>query len=596
MDFTFDSDDNKNAVIKVIGVGGAGGNAVNRMIDDGVQGVSFIAANTDVQALNSNKAENKIQLGPKLTRGLGAGSHPEVGQKAAEESEQTIEDALKGADMIFITAGMGGGTGTGAAPVVAKIARETGALTVGVVTRPFSFEGPKRSKNAAEGITQLKQYVDTLVIIANNRLLEMVDKKTPMMDAFKEADNVLKQGVQGISDLITSTDYVNLDFADVKTVMENQGAALMGIGRASGENRTVEATKLAISSPLLEVSIDGAKQVLLNITGGPDLTLFEAQDASEIVSKAAGDDVNIIFGTSINPNLGDEVVVTVIATGIDSKAEEAASKQLPGRSHQIKAQPKQETQATQLEAKTVDQPQTIEPQAEAKEPAKPKQTMVDPTSVWGLNDSQDGQRRNTQPAEPENDHESFDAFSDDEQDSISQIETSAQDDSDDNDDIPFFKHRGENQFWRVDTMAFDKLGRFFGISNDDDLENDEEYVAQNNDENEEVPLNTVNRDNVVSIKSGLNASKSKIVLYEPRVYSDAKDVAQNLLNNRAVVINFSRMEDNSARRIVDFITGTVYALNGEIQRIGDRIFLATPPKFVTDGKISDLVDKKDNLS
>lgn len=452
MDFTFDSDDNKNAVIKVIGVGGAGGNAVNRMIDDGVQGVSFIAANTDVQALNSNKAENKIQLGPKLTRGLGAGSHPEVGQKAAEESEQTIEDALKGADMIFITAGMGGGTGTGAAPVVAKIARETGALTVGVVTRPFSFEGPKRSKNAAEGITQLKQYVDTLVIIANNRLLEMVDKKTPMMDAFKEADNVLKQGVQGISDLITSTDYVNLDFADVKTVMENQGAALMGIGRASGENRTVEATKLAISSPLLEVSIDGAKQVLLNITGGPDLTLFEAQDASEIVSKAAGDDVNIIFGTSINPNLGDEVVVTVIATGIDSKAEEAASKQLPGRSHQIKAQPKKEAEpvannTVQPEKQTVDRPQTVQPSNNADadhEAKKPKQTMVDPTSVWGLNDNQDNQRRNTKPAEPKGDHESFDTFSNDEQDSISQIETSAQDDSDDSDDIPFFKHRGEN--------------------------------------------------------------------------------------------------------------------------------------------------------
>ena len=452
MDFTFDSDDNKNAVIKVIGVGGAGGNAVNRMIDDGVQGVSFIAANTDVQALNSNKAENKIQLGPKLTRGLGAGSHPEVGQKAAEESEQTVEDALKGADMIFITAGMGGGTGTGAAPVVAKIARETGALTVGVVTRPFSFEGPKRSKNAAEGITQLKQYVDTLVIIANNRLLEMVDKKTPMMDAFKEADNVLKQGVQGISDLITSTDYVNLDFADVKTVMENQGAALMGIGRASGENRTVEATKLAISSPLLEVSIDGAKQVLLNITGGPDLTLFEAQDASEIVSKAAGDDVNIIFGTSINPNLGDEVVVTVIATGIDSKAEEAASKQLPGRSHQIKAQPKKEAEpvannTVQPEKQTVDRPQTVQPSNNADadhEAEKPKQTMVDPTSVWGLNDNQDNQRRNTKPAEPKGDHESFDTFSNDDQDSISQIETSAQDDSDDSDDIPFFKHRGEN--------------------------------------------------------------------------------------------------------------------------------------------------------
>lgn len=452
MDFTFDSDDNKNAVIKVIGVGGAGGNAVNRMIDDGVQGVSFIAANTDVQALNSNKAENKIQLGPKLTRGLGAGSHPEVGQKAAEESEQTIKDALKGADMIFITAGMGGGTGTGAAPVVAKIARETGALTVGVVTRPFSFEGPKRSKNAAEGITQLKQYVDTLVIIANNRLLEMVDKKTPMMDAFKEADNVLKQGVQGISDLITSTDYVNLDFADVKTVMENQGAALMGIGRASGENRTVEATKLAISSPLLEVSIDGAKQVLLNITGGPDLTLFEAQDASEIVSKAAGDDVNIIFGTSINPNLGDEVVVTVIATGIDSEAEEAASKQLPGRSHQIKAQPKKaaeseanKTVQPETETQPVDRPQTVHPASETEEKHEtPKQTMVDPTSVWGLNDNQDNQRRNAKLAEPKKDQESFDAFGNDGQDSISQIETSAQDDDDDNSDIPFFKHRGEN--------------------------------------------------------------------------------------------------------------------------------------------------------
>ena len=452
MDFTFDSDDNKNAVIKVIGVGGAGGNAVNRMIDDGVQGVSFIAANTDVQALNSNKAENKIQLGPKLTRGLGAGSHPEVGQKAAEESEQTIEDALKGADMIFITAGMSGGTGTGAAPVVAKIARETGALTVGVVTRPFSFEGPKRSKNAAEGITQLKQYVDTLVIIANNRLLEMVDKKTPMMDAFKEADNVLKQGVQGISDLITSTDYVNLDFADVKTVMENQGAALMGIGRASGENRTVEATKLAISSPLLEVSIDGAKQVLLNITGGPDLTLFEAQDASEIVSKAAGDDVNIIFGTSINPNLGDEVVVTVIATGIDSEAEEAASKQLPGRSHQIKAQPKKaaeseanKTVQPETETQPVDRPQTVHPASETEEKHEtPKQTMVDPTSVWGLNDNQDNQRRNAKLAEPKKDQESFDAFGNDGQDSISQIETSAQDDDDDNSDIPFFKHRGEN--------------------------------------------------------------------------------------------------------------------------------------------------------
>ena len=444
MDFTFDSDDNKNAVIKVIGVGGAGGNAVNRMIDDGVQGVSFVAANTDVQALNSNKAENKIQLGPKLTRGLGAGSHPEVGQKAAEESEQTIEDALKGADMIFITAGMGGGTGTGAAPIVAKIARETGALTVGVVTRPFTFEGPKRSKNAAEGISQLKQYVDTLVIIANNRLLEMVDKKTPMMDAFKEADNVLKQGVQGISDLITSTDYVNLDFADVKTVMANQGAALMGIGRASGENRTVEATKLAISSPLLEVSIDGAKQVLLNITGGPDLTLFEAQDASEIVSKAAGDDVNIIFGTSINPNLGDEVVVTVIATGINSQAEEEASKQLPGHSHQIKSQPSQ-TNSSGQNTNSVERPVESRPStddgAQTVQTAPKHKPMVDPTSVWGLDNDDEGNRRSTPSAT--NQEERSSSFDDDDQSSISQIETNAFDD-DDTDDIPFFRHRGEN--------------------------------------------------------------------------------------------------------------------------------------------------------
>ncbi|MFV4927369.1 cell division protein FtsZ [Lactobacillus delbrueckii subsp. allosunkii] len=444
LDFTFDSDDNNNAVIKVIGVGGAGGNAVNRMIEDGVQGVSFIAANTDVQALNSNNAEVKIQLGPKLTRGLGAGSHPETGQKAAEESEETIEDALKGADMIFITAGMGGGTGTGAAPVIAKIARETGALTVGVVTRPFSFEGPKRSKNAAEGIAKLKEYVDTLVIVANNRLLEIVDKKTPMMEAFKEADNVLKQGVQGISDLITSTDYVNLDFADVKTVMENQGAALMGIGRASGENRTVEATKMAISSPLLEVSIDGAKQVLLNITGGPDLTLFEAQDASEIVSTAAGEDVNIIFGTAINPNLGDEVVVTVIATGIDDEAEAAASKQLPGRGHQVSA-PREKPAAPKILTPEEAAPVQAAPvQAEAAKPTSPvkeeKPAMMDPISVWGLNDDDYPRRQN--PEEQKRQAEEKEAASDaDPSSAISQIDINTDYDDDDDDDIPFFKHR-----------------------------------------------------------------------------------------------------------------------------------------------------------
>lgn len=315
----YEVDENNKANIKVIGVGGAGGNAVNRMIAEDVKGVEFIAANTDVQALKNSNAETKIQLGPKLTKGLGAGANPDVGEKAAEESEEQISEALQGANMIFVTAGMGGGTGTGAAPVIAKVAKEMGALTVGVVTRPFSFEGPKRARFAAEGVQKMKEHVDTLIIIANNRLLEIVDKKTPMLQAFQEADNVLRQGVQGITDLITSPGYVNLDFADVTTVMKDKGSALMGIGSANGENRIEEATKKAISSPLLEVSIDGAEQVLLNITGGPDLSLFEAQTASEIVTNAASSDVNIIFGTSINENLEDEVVVTVIATGIDKK-------------------------------------------------------------------------------------------------------------------------------------------------------------------------------------------------------------------------------------------------------------------------------------
>lgn len=328
MEFEFDTN-LQGAVIKVIGVGGAGNNAVNRMIAEGVQGVEFIVANTDTQALANSKAETKIQLGPKLTKGLGAGSLPDIGLKAAEESEERIREALSGADLIFVTAGMGGGTGTGAAPIVARIAKDLGALTVGVVTRPFSFEGPKRGRYAAEGVAQMKANVDTLVTISNNRLLEIVDKKTPMLEAFREADNVLRQGVQGISDLIIAPGYVNLDFADVKTVMKDQGSALMGIGVASGENRTAEATKKAISSPLLEVSIDGAEQILLNITGGSDLTLFEAQDASDIVAAAATNDVNIIFGTSINENLGDEVIVTVIATGIDE--EHKSSKKIASR-------------------------------------------------------------------------------------------------------------------------------------------------------------------------------------------------------------------------------------------------------------------------
>ena len=315
----FEQGFNHLATLKVICVGGGGNNAVNRMIDHGMNNVEFIAINTDGQALNLSKAESKIQIGEKLTRGLGAGANPEIGKKAAEESREQIEDAIQGADMVFVTAGMGGGTGTGAAPVVAKIAKEMGALTVGVVTRPFGFEGRKRSTQAAAGVESMKAAVDTLIVIPNDRLLDIVDKSTPMMEAFKEADNVLRQGVQGISDLIAVSGEVNLDFADVKTIMSNQGSALMGIGVSSGENRAVEAAKKAISSPLLETSIVGAQGVLMNITGGESLSLFEAQEAADIVQDAADEDVNMIFGTVINPELQDEIVVTVIATGFEDK-------------------------------------------------------------------------------------------------------------------------------------------------------------------------------------------------------------------------------------------------------------------------------------
>ena len=318
----FDTNIDSLATIKVIGVGGGGNNAVNRMIEHGLQGVEFIAVNTDAQALNLSKAEVKMQIGGKLTRGLGAGANPEVGKKAAEESKEQIEQALEGADMVFVTAGMGGGTGTGAAPVVAQIARELGALTVGVVTRPFTFEGRKRSTQAQGGIASMKESVDTLIVIPNDRLLEIVDKSTPMLEAFREADNVLRQGVQGISDLIAVPGLINLDFADVKTIMSNKGSALMGIGVASGESRAAEAAKKAISSPLLETSIDGAQGVLMNITGGTNLSLFEVQEAADIVASASDQEVNMIFGSVINENLKDEIVVTVIATGF-SEIEQA---------------------------------------------------------------------------------------------------------------------------------------------------------------------------------------------------------------------------------------------------------------------------------
>ena len=305
------------AKIKVIGVGGAGNNAVNRMVDVGVTGVEFIAVNTDRQALLLSKAPTKIQIGEKITRCLGAGGDPTVGEKAAEETKEEVSNALKGADMVFVTAGMGGGTGTGAAPVVAQIAKELGILTVAVVTKPFSFEAKKRMQNAERGIASLKEKVDTLVVIPNDRLLQVVERKTTFTEAFALSDEVLRQGVQGISDLISIPGLINLDFADVKTIMYDTGMAHMGIGRASGENRAEEAAKAAINSPLLESSVEGARGVLLNITAGPDLGIFEVNTAAELVQKNIDPDANLIFGAVIDEKMGDEMSVTVIATGFD---------------------------------------------------------------------------------------------------------------------------------------------------------------------------------------------------------------------------------------------------------------------------------------
>jgi cell division protein FtsZ len=307
------------AVIKVVGIGGGGTNAVNRMINSGLQGVEFIAINTDAQALQMTDADQKIHIGEKITRGLGAGADPKIGAEAAEENKSEIEEALRGADMVFVTAGKGGGTGTGAAPVVAKIARDSGALTVGVVTRPFAFEGRRRATFAEEGIKRLKENVDALIIIPNDRLLQVAEKRTSMMDAFKMADDILRKGVQGITDLITVPGLINLDFADVRTIMQNSGSALMGIGESSSENRGAEAAKLAISSPLLEASIEGATGIILNITGGNELGLFEVNEAAEIVHNAAHQDANLIFGAVIDETFGERVSVTVIATGFDQR-------------------------------------------------------------------------------------------------------------------------------------------------------------------------------------------------------------------------------------------------------------------------------------
>jgi cell division protein FtsZ len=305
------------ARIKVIGVGGGGCNAVNRMIDEGLQGIEFIAVNTDGQALLQSKATTRVRIGDKVTRGLGAGGNPEVGRKSAEESAEELYEVLKGSDMCFVTSGMGGGTGTGAAPIVAQIAKEVGALTIGVVTRPFTFEGSRRAQSAEAGISKLKEHADTLIVIPNDRLLQMVDKRASLQDAFGLADDVLRQGIQGISELITVPGLINLDFADVRAIMSEGGAALMAVGRANGEERARVAAEAAISSQLLDITIDGARGILFNVTGGPSLTLFEVNQAAAIIKETAHPDVNLIFGAVIDPNLADEVRITVIATGFD---------------------------------------------------------------------------------------------------------------------------------------------------------------------------------------------------------------------------------------------------------------------------------------
>jgi cell division protein FtsZ len=306
------------ACIKVVGVGGGGCNAVDRMVQEGMQGVDFVAVNTDAQALQLSKAQIRVRIGDKLTRGLGSGGDPEVGRKAAEETAEDLYNVLKGSDMVFITAGIGGGTGTGASPVISQIAKEIGALTIGVVTRPFTFEGAKRLKSAEVGISNLKEQADTLIVIPNDRLLQIVDKRASLQDAFSVADDVLRQGIQGISELITIPGLINLDFADVRTIMSEGGAALMAVGSASGDDRARDAAEQAISSELLDITIDGARGILFNVTGGPDLTLFEVNQAAAIIKETAHPDVNLIFGAVIDPSMGEEIRVTVIATGFES--------------------------------------------------------------------------------------------------------------------------------------------------------------------------------------------------------------------------------------------------------------------------------------
>ncbi|TDE28165.1 cell division protein FtsZ [Actinomadura sp. 6K520] len=422
------------AVIKVVGIGGGGVNAVNRMIEEGLKGVEFIAINTDAQALLMSDADVKLDVGRELTRGLGAGANPDVGRKAAEDHREEIEEVLKGADMVFVTAGEGGGTGTGGAPVVANIARSLGALTIGVVTRPFSFEGKRRAMQAEAGIETLRDEVDTLIVIPNDRLLSISDRQVSVLDAFKAADQVLLSGVQGITDLITTPGLINLDFADVKSVMSGAGSALMGIGSARGDDRSVAAAEMAISSPLLEASIDGAHGVLLSISGGSDLGLFEINEAAQLVSNAAAPDANIIFGAVIDDALGDEVRVTVIAAGFDEgrpvkPAPEPESKRLPppprpvpppaaanpipsrvgrsdgGAAHQSAAQPASQQSAPQPPQQSVAQaaaaPQQPPAPASAAAPPRPESDRAQPPAAPGRDDRPAGRGEAGEPARPD---------------------------------------------------------------------------------------------------------------------------------------------------------------------------------------------------
>ncbi len=371
--FGFDIEDTNFAKIKVIGVGGGGNSAINRMIDAGVQGVDFIAVNTDKQALKTSKSTNLMQIGGKLTKGLGAGANPKVGEKAAEESREEIAAAIEGTDMVFITAGMGGGTGTGAAPVIARIAKEMGVLTVGVVTKPFSNEGRRRMENAMSGIENLKNSVDTLVVIPNDKLLEITSRDTPILEAFGLVDDVLRQGVQGITDLITVPGIVNLDFADVKTVMEDGGLAHMGIGMASGENRAVHAAEIALNSPLLDTSIEGFKKILLNITGGPSLSLHDANDISESVRKLSTDDAIIIAGSTIDERLKDEIKVTVVVTGFSESNAKRPSIDIQKRAELLR--PKTTVLSEQSSEKNIYVNNSVETK-----PEKPKENIEISTS------------------------------------------------------------------------------------------------------------------------------------------------------------------------------------------------------------------------